>query len=40
MEMPLEHKNQDLVQQAMHRDSQSSQAYQSRTIVHAKLEIT
>lgn len=40
MEMPLEYKNQDSVQQALHRDSQSSQAYPSRTIVHAKHEMT
>ena len=40
MEMPLEYKNQDSVQQALHRDSQSSRAYPSRTIIHAKLEMT
>ena len=40
MEMSLEHKNQGSVQQALRRDSQSSQAYPSRTIVHAKLEMT
>lgn len=40
MEMPLEHKNQDTMPQAFQRESQSSLAYPSRTIVHAKLEMT
>ena len=40
MGMPLEHKNQGSVQQALRRESQSSLAYPSRTIVHAKLEMT
>lgn len=40
MELSLEHKNQDAVQQALPRESQSSLAYPSRTIIHAKLEMT
>ena len=36
----MKHKNQDSVPQALDRDSQSSLAHPSRTIVHAKLEMT
>ena len=40
MEMSLKHKNQDAVPQAFQRENQSSLIYPSRTIVHAKLEMT
>lgn len=36
----LEHNNQDSVPQAFQRESQSSQAHPSRTIIHTKLEMT
>ena len=36
----MKHKNQDSVPQVLDRDSQSSLAHPSRTIVHAKLEMT
>ena len=40
MEMSLKHKNQDAVLQAFQRESHRSLIYSSRTIIHAKLEMT
>lgn len=40
MEMSLEYMGNNSVQQTLYHESQSSQAYPSRTIVHAKLKMT